>query len=47
MRSDVSGDSTTAYDESGFSFYQLGALHYCDTLDDLTTTDLDEIFAKE
>jgi hypothetical protein len=47
MRSDRSGDSTTANDSSGFAFYQLGALHYCDTLADPTTTDLDKVFAEE
>ena len=46
-RSDRSGESTTANDESGFAFYQLGALHYCDTLTDPSTTDLDEVFVNK
>lgn len=42
-----SADSTLTNDRTGFAFYQLGALKFTPGLADATSTDLDEVMAKE
>lgn len=42
-----SGDDSTLNDETGFAFYQLGALHYCPNMPDAKTEVESEIFAKK